>query len=154
MLRAMIKDVDILLCDEPTGCLDDNNAKIIFELLKQLSSERLVIVITHNQTLANRYGDLIYALKQGKLITTKVIDNYKYSYPRLKQTSKPLSIFNLALKQYRANFSRNINLTLGIMLALICIMITFTLSDSVASANSKTVKYHFSNAINFCSIKG
>lgn len=49
LLRAMIKNVDILLCDEPTGSLDDKNAKMVFELLHAEAKERLVIVITHNE---------------------------------------------------------------------------------------------------------
>ena len=55
-LRAMIKNVDILLCDEPTGSLDENNAKIIFDILKREAKERLVIVITHDEQLASQYG--------------------------------------------------------------------------------------------------
>ena len=70
LLRAMIKNVDILLCDEPTGSLDDKNAKMVFELLHAEAKERLVIVITHNEQLAYQYADQCFSMQNGQLIVT------------------------------------------------------------------------------------
>lgn len=83
----MIKNVDILLCDEPTGSLDENNAKIIFDILKREAKERLVIVITHDEQLVSQYGDYIYSFQNGKLIGKyhNIEDNNFYY--RLKEKS-------------------------------------------------------------------
>lgn len=131
MLRAMIKNVDILLCDEPTGSLDDANAKVIFDLLKQEAKERLVIVITHNEQLAHRYANQIYHFQKGKLVGKLQLQKDEKFYCRLYQKKSSIKLFVLALMQYRANFFRNSKIVAGLVLALICIMITFTLSDSL-----------------------
>ena len=65
--RSIIKDSKILLCDEPTGNLDVENTKLVFELLKELSKTKLVILVTHDVENAKQYSDVIYKLKEGKV---------------------------------------------------------------------------------------
>lgn len=62
--RAIIRDNPIILADEPTGNLDRENGEIIFELLKILSRDKLVVVVSHNEEAANRYGDGIIRLAE------------------------------------------------------------------------------------------
>ena len=133
LLRAMVKNVDILLCDEPTGSLDDENAKVVFDILQAEAKERLVIVITHNEQLAYLYGDQVFSMQQGKLIGKYSRNKNDLFYSRLNERTSPLKLYQLALLQYRANFMRNAKISLGIMIALVCIMITFTLSGSLQS---------------------
>ncbi len=66
--RALIKEPDILLCDEPTGNLDDDTSNSIFELLKEISRTKLVIVVSHNDKLAYHYGDRVINLLDGQVI--------------------------------------------------------------------------------------
>ena len=63
--RALIKDPKIILADEPTGSLDSENSEAISEIIKDLSKDRLVIVVTHNKELAYQYGDRIIEIKDG-----------------------------------------------------------------------------------------
>lgn len=65
--RALIRNNTILLADEPTGNLDNDNEKNIFELLKEISKDRLVIVVTHNVEAAEQYGDRIIKIKNGAI---------------------------------------------------------------------------------------
>ncbi len=65
--RALAKNSKILLCDEPTGNLDSNTSKDIIELLKVISKEKLVIVVSHNEELANSFADRIVHIKDGKV---------------------------------------------------------------------------------------
>lgn len=143
MLRAMIKNVDILLCDEPTGSLDDENAEMIFELLKQEAKERLVIVITHNEQLAYRYADQIFTFQNGKLLGKYRRDKSDNFYCRLKEKKNPFDMCKLVLMQYRANFFRNTKIVTGVVMALLCIMITFTLSDSLTKQIQKQLSNIF-----------
>lgn len=71
--RALIKDSKVLLADEPTGNLDKKTSNEIVKLLKDISKEKLVIIVTHNEELANDYGDRIIKLEDGTIIS----DNYK-----------------------------------------------------------------------------
>ena len=66
--RALIKDPKIILADEPTGNLDQTSSKQIFDLLKEISKEKLVIVVSHDMEAAATYADRIIELKDGNII--------------------------------------------------------------------------------------
>ncbi|MDR2599647.1 MAG: ATP-binding cassette domain-containing protein [Oscillospiraceae bacterium] len=65
--RALINDPEILLADEPTGALDSTTSKQVMELLTQIAKNRLVIMVTHNNELAEKYANRIIHLKDGKV---------------------------------------------------------------------------------------
>lgn len=69
--RALIKDPQIIFADEPTGALDSNTGQQVFETLQKLSKEKLVIVVSHDRETAEKYGDRIIELKDGKVISDK-----------------------------------------------------------------------------------
>lgn len=65
--RAIANDPDILLCDEPTGALDTQTSLQIMEIIKKLSRKRLVIMVTHNPDLAQKYATRIVNFRDGKI---------------------------------------------------------------------------------------
>ncbi|WP_143463424.1 ABC transporter ATP-binding protein/permease [Levilactobacillus enshiensis] len=65
--RAIANEPEILLCDEPTGALDTETSDEIMQLIKELSAERLVIMVTHNPDLARQYADRIIEFADGKI---------------------------------------------------------------------------------------
>ena len=65
--RALINDPDILLADEPTGALDSDTSEQIMELIREISKDRLVIMVTHNPEIAERYASRIINIKDGKI---------------------------------------------------------------------------------------
>jgi putative ABC transport system permease protein len=65
--RAIANDPEILLADEPTGALDSETSEEIMQLIKDLSKERLVIMVTHNPQLAKQYADRIINFADGKI---------------------------------------------------------------------------------------
>ena len=67
ILRAIISGSKIILADEPTGSLDKENGELIFKTLKDISKNKLVIVVTHDDELADKYADYLLVLKEGKL---------------------------------------------------------------------------------------
>ena len=66
--RAIANDPDILLCDEPTGALDIETSVQIMKLIKKLSKDRLVIMVTHNPELAKEYATRIVNFQDGKIL--------------------------------------------------------------------------------------
>ena len=66
--RAIVKNPRIILADEPTGNLDTNTATAIIEILKELSKECLILIVSHNIIDANKYADRIIELSKGKVI--------------------------------------------------------------------------------------
>lgn len=73
--RALVNNPDIILADEPTGALDSETSKQVMELLKEVSKERLVIMVTHNDTLADKYSSRIIRLLDGEIISSENIIN-------------------------------------------------------------------------------
>lgn len=67
--RALVKSPEIIMADEPTGALDSATGKQVFDTLKKLSQEKLVIVVSHDRDFAELYGDRIIELKDGKIIS-------------------------------------------------------------------------------------
>ena len=127
--RALVTNPDIILCDEPTGALDSQTSIQIMELLKKISKEKLVIMVTHNVTLANRYSDRVIALNDGFITyDTSPYEVENYSLKKIKNkrktmnkfTSLSLSFNNLLTKKSRTlltSFAGSIGI-IGIALVL------------------------------------
>ena len=73
--RALVKNPEIIMADEPSGALDSNTGKQIFETLKRLSKEKLVIVVSHDREFAEQYADRIIELADGRVISDVELDN-------------------------------------------------------------------------------
>ena len=67
--RTLVKDPKILLCDEPTGNLDVQTTKAVLNILKEESKTKLVLIVSHNMEDAERYGDRIIELQDGKVLS-------------------------------------------------------------------------------------
>ena len=65
--RALVRGCRVLLADEPTGNLDRETSRELFSLLKELSRDRLVIVVTHDKESAEAFGDVVITLKSGRV---------------------------------------------------------------------------------------
>lgn len=66
--RALVNEPDILLADEPTGALDSETSVQIMELLKEISKDKLIIMVTHNPELAEKYSNRIIRLLDGRVV--------------------------------------------------------------------------------------
>lgn len=88
--RALVNNPDIILADEPTGALDSKTSIQIMELIKEISKDKLVIMVTHNSELANNYASRIIELKDGKIVkdTDKLdLDDESENTFNIKKTS-------------------------------------------------------------------
>lgn len=107
--RSIINENDIILADEPTGALDSKTSVEIMEILKEISRNKLVIMVTHNVELANIYSDRIIEINDGKIIkdTKEYNECSKESVKESKKmsmsflTSLYLSFRNLLTKKGR-----------------------------------------------------
>lgn len=66
--RALVKNPRVIIADEPTGNLDSKNTLEIMNIIKQISKEKLVVLVTHERDIAHFYGDRIIELKDGQII--------------------------------------------------------------------------------------
>ena len=108
--RALVNNPKIILADEPTGALDSKTSTQIMELLKEISKDKLLIMVTHNEELANEYSSRIVKLKDGKVVDDtnpyeEVVDEKEYrktKKARMKlSTALTLSFNNLLTKKGR-----------------------------------------------------
>lgn len=90
--RAIVNDPEILLCDEPTGALDSETSIQVMEILKEISSERLVIMVTHNEALVSRYATRMIRLLDGRAVsdTDPVLDGSQTAEERPADFSESL----------------------------------------------------------------
>ena len=76
--RALVNEPNIILADEPTGALDSESGIQVMEILKKISEKKLVLMVTHNPELADKYSDRIINLKDGEIVAdTKPYDSQK-----------------------------------------------------------------------------
>ncbi len=103
--RALINNPDILLADEPTGALDSTTSVQIMELLKEVAHDKLVIMVTHNPELAQKYSTRIVKLLDGRIISdsnpyvpeVQEDDGKKKKKKKKKRVKKPSMSFFTAL---------------------------------------------------------
>ena len=108
--RALVTDPKIILADEPTGALDSKTSVQIMELIKEISKEKLVIMVTHNPELARKYSDRIVSVKDGEIIedTKPYIEQEGNNDYELKKTAMAFSsaikssFKNLLTKKFRS----------------------------------------------------
>ena len=72
--RALIKNPEIIMADEPTGALDSNTGKQVFDTLKKLSKDKLVIIVSHDREFSEQYADRIIELADGNVISDVELD--------------------------------------------------------------------------------
>ena len=72
--RALVKKPEIIMADEPTGALDSNTGRQVFDTLKKLSETKLVIVVSHDREFAEQYADRIIELSDGRVISDVELD--------------------------------------------------------------------------------
>lgn len=73
--RSIVKDSTIILADEPTGNLDSETGKSVFDTLKSISKQQLVIVVSHDEESARLYADRIVTISDGQIIDDEIIDD-------------------------------------------------------------------------------
>jgi len=109
--RCIVQNTRVILADEPTGALDSENAYSVMRILKNLSKQKLVIVVTHNTELANAFADSIIKIADGKICNKlNVINKNKYFKIKYNRKNK-LSFIKLvkyAIKNLNNKLLRNI----------------------------------------------
>ena len=124
--RGILKNPKILLCDEPTGALDRKSSIIIMEILKELSKDRLVLVVTHDIELANKYSDHIINIKDGKVNRINIKDKVNKT-PKIKNSSN--NIAGISFKHFRYKLKRNILISISFAIGLIALGLVLSISN-------------------------
>ena len=148
--RALVKEPSLILADEPTGALDEDTSLQLMEVLKRLSKDKLIIVVSHNRELASKFGDRIIELKDGKVISdtlnrkeeinesnnqneSSLDKNYhKGKLPLL--TSLKIGLRNLRLKKVKLFFTLFLSFFSFTLFGLVSTLLFFDGENVTASA--------------------
>ena len=147
--RAIATNPTMILADEPTGALDAKNSESIMQLLKEISKERLVVLVTHDQKLANKYADRIVEISYGKIIsdTNKEEIVSKVKDIKLKRTRLPLlTSLKWALQNIWKKKSRTIPLVIAGAIGFLAVSIVLSMTTqvntfSIAAQENSLTKY-------------
>lgn len=146
--RALVTNPDIILCDEPTGALDSQTSIQIMELLKEISKEKLVIMVTHNVTLANKYSDRVIALNDGVITyDTSPYEVENYSLKKIKNKRKTMNKFtslSLSFNNLLTKKSRTLLTSFAGSIGIIGIALVLSLSNGTQKYINKIEKNTFS----------
>lgn len=113
IIRAILSSRPVIVCDEPTSSLDEESATIVVNELKELSKNRLVIVVTHEIDFFKKCSDRIIELKNGSIVKDNIFNESNNIYNELKEYNKinynkkniiSLSFFNINRNKVRTIF--------------------------------------------------
>ncbi len=90
--RALVKEPEIIMADEPTGALDSATGEQVFDTLKKLSREKLVVVVSHDREFAERYADRIIELRDGRIVSDLTRGEPAEEIPNVVEAQGRLSV--------------------------------------------------------------
>ena len=130
--RALANDPEIILADEPTGALDTKTSKQIMDLIKSISQDKLVIMVTHNPDLANLYADRVIKMRDGKIEddTNSLESNESNEDYKLNKTKMSFfTALHLSLNNIRTKKGRTILTAFASSIGIIGIALILALSN-------------------------
>ncbi len=131
--RALVNDPEIILADEPTGALDSTTSLQIMNLIKEISKEKLVIMVTHNSDLAKTYANRIIEFKDGEIISDSNANEKKKSDDRKIHIKKTvlsyLSALHLSFNNIKTKKGRTFLTSFAASIGIIGIALILALSN-------------------------
>src|SRR5690606_4682022 len=140
--RALAKDTPIIIADEPTGNLDSESSDQIIKLLKEVSSDRLVVLVTHDPLIAKSTGTRLIKLHDGEVIEDKVLVKKEETEVKEIDTAKTsyFTLMRFALRNILSMPKRLIFFTL----LQITIITVFILTYISMMQTAENIKFSFS----------
>ena len=135
--RALVNNPDIILADEPTGALDTETSIQVMEILKSISKDKLIIMVTHNPELAYEYSDRIIKMKDGLILDDNKPLNVEDEKPQNDDKKRPSMGFWTAIKLSFKNLisKKGRTLTTGFAGSIGIIGIALILAFSTGTTN-------------------
>lgn len=131
--RSILSDSLVYLADEPTGATDTTNSTKIMQILKELSKGKLVLMITHNEELANTYADEIIYLKDGTINKRKFVKEC-HAYKKIPKNKRKLSfkdIFKISINYLKEQKVRSVLTILATTIGLTSLTLVLGINNGL-----------------------
>lgn len=123
--RMIAKDVDVIICDEPTGSLDEETENKIVGVIKELSKKKLVLFVTHSNRIAEKYSDRIIRINNGKVAEdVNTFEGVELNKQTTKKSYNAKSVW-LSLKNLKGRYSYTIKYMVLITFILLVSSLAF-----------------------------
>lgn len=132
--RAIVKNPNVILADEPTGALDSKTSKEIMDILKKISKDYLVIMVTHNNILAKSYSDRIIYMSDGCIVQDEEINKIsKKENLDIKITNKTpiLQLFKMSFGNIRKKLIRTLLMIFACSIGIVALCLVITVSSGM-----------------------
>lgn len=125
LIRALVNDPTVLFADEPTGALDSTNGLIIFDDLKEISKNKLVIVVTHNLKIVEKYADGYLLIENSKIAFNNLeLTRSSPAKAETKQIKKSSFVKYLFLKNFKTNIRQNVIAIFSIFISVLIVFVS------------------------------
>ena len=149
--RALINGPKLLLCDEPTGALDSDNGEVVMETLKAISKNRLVIVVSHNKKMIEKYADQILKMSDGKILENIEINKQNLiNGPQIKdviEKRKQRWIWSIIKTNVRKRKKKNLFSLISLFICLLASFLIIGFSSGAPIAVEKEAMVHLDNKV-------
>lgn len=132
--RALIKKPQVILADEPTGALDSKTSKEIMEILKDISKECLIIMVTHNEKLANEYSNRIINMLDGCIIGDIKINDICNLDIKTDKKEKKMPLFqliNMSFNNLRRKLVRTLLMIFACSIGIVALCLVITVVNGM-----------------------
>ncbi len=145
LVRGLIGNKKVLLLDEPTANLDVENSIQIMEIIKEISKTKLVILVTHNKSLSQKYSDYIVHIENKKLICNKIIQNRESNKILTKKQLAKVKLKESLFLAYSFFKTRILKVSLSLVFISICFSIVSVLVNLSFNSKSQLQTYLSNN---------
>ena len=148
---SLISKPYILLCDEPTGALDSVNSEKVMDVLKNISKDILVIVVSHDLDLLKKYVDKIIYIKNGEVKDTiNSLDSEKVKFKKKDLFNHLKFIFKFCIKNLISKKKRTILTSIMISFGIIGVLFSILIKDGFTSYFAHSFSEYESNKYVYC----
>lgn len=144
LIGALLRNNPLVLCDEITSGLDEENSKMVLSLLKKMGKEKIVILVTHDLELVSSYCKDIYIFKNNRLEEIKISKERISTFNENKNNKLPIKyIFNHILKVIKGKRLRTLLLTISMVLCLFTMGLSLLISKQMKEEVASTLTSYF-----------
>lgn len=144
--RELLRNDGVIFADEPSGNLDEENTKLLFDYIKKISKDILFIIITHDIQIAEEYGDRIIEIQDGEIVSdTRVRNQEKLELSTNETEHANKWMFKYCLKSMKKRRKKYIGISIITMFAMIFLMIIMGLVNTTSDMNTSIESDYLEN---------